>query len=96
MLDMVAAQHDPRMIELPHRLRHLLRRRNHVVQGAGRAARGLEGGGLRQLVGFAADAVAVGRDQAGQALKFTVPTIANGRVYVPTATELDIYGELGQ
>ena len=36
------------------------------------------------------------RDQAGQALKFTVPTIANGRVYVPTATELDIYGELGQ
>lgn len=36
------------------------------------------------------------RDQAGQALKFTVPTIANGRVFVPTATELDIYGELGQ
>jgi hypothetical protein len=36
------------------------------------------------------------RDQAGQALKFTVPTIANGRVYVPTATELDIYGELAQ
>jgi hypothetical protein len=36
------------------------------------------------------------RDQAGQALKFTVPTIANGRVFVPTATELDIYGELSQ
>lgn len=36
------------------------------------------------------------RDQAGQALKFTVPTIANGRVFVPTATELDIYGELGK
>jgi hypothetical protein len=36
------------------------------------------------------------RDRAGQALKFTVPTIANGRVYVPTATELDIYGELVQ
>lgn len=34
------------------------------------------------------------RDQAGQALKMTVPTIANGRVFVPTATELDIYGEL--
>jgi hypothetical protein len=34
------------------------------------------------------------RDQAGQALKFTVPTIANGRVFVPTATELDIYGLL--
>jgi len=35
------------------------------------------------------------RDQAGLALKFTVPTIANGRVFVPTSTELDIYGELG-
>ncbi len=37
---------------------------------------------------------ASGRDTAGQALKFTVPTIANGRVFVPTATELDIYGLL--
>lgn len=36
------------------------------------------------------------RDQAGQALKFTVPTIANGRVFVSTATELDIYGLLAQ
>jgi hypothetical protein len=34
------------------------------------------------------------RDTAGLALKFTVPTIANGRVFVPTATELDIYGLL--
>ena len=34
------------------------------------------------------------RDQAGLALKFTVPTIVNGRVFVPTADELDIYGLL--
>lgn len=36
------------------------------------------------------------RDQAGQALKLTVPTIANGRVFVPTGNELDIYGLLAQ
>jgi hypothetical protein len=34
------------------------------------------------------------RDTAGLALKFTVPTIAGGKVFVPTANELDIYGPL--
>jgi hypothetical protein len=34
------------------------------------------------------------RDTAGLALKFTVPTIAGGRVFIPTATELDVYGLL--
>jgi hypothetical protein len=34
------------------------------------------------------------RDQAGNAVKFVPPTIANGKVYLSTRTEIDVYGLL--
>ena len=63
----------------------------------------VKGGGPAVLHANAADDVsktlydsnhAGTRDQAGAGVKFTVPAIADGKVFVGTQTELDIYGLL--
>lgn len=34
------------------------------------------------------------RDRAGISVRFTIPSVANGRVYVGTRSEVDVYGLL--
>ena len=37
-----------------------------------------------------------GRDRAGKSLRFTIPTVAEGRVYVAAKGEIDVYGLLAR
>ena len=34
------------------------------------------------------------RDRAGISVRFSIPTVVNGRVYIGTRSELDLYGLL--
>ena len=36
------------------------------------------------------------RDQAGEAIRFTIPTVANGRVYIGVKKAVDVYGPLSR
>jgi hypothetical protein len=74
---------------------------NGIVWSLDTGNNGTDGSALLPAVLYANDAATmtelynsshVAGDAAGGAVKFAVPTIANGKVYVGTATELDVYG----
>src|SRR2546429_491841 len=78
-------------------------RTNGIVWGLDAGNNGPHGSVSGPAILFAYDAThlnklcsspAGGAEAAGNAVKFTVPTVANGKVYVGTQTELSVFGLL--
>jgi hypothetical protein len=76
---------------------------NAVVWVIDTSNNGTDGSSLLPAVLYAYDATSLNElynssllagDTAGNAVKFAVPGVANGKVYVGTTTELDVYGQL--
>jgi uncharacterized protein YjdB len=65
-----------------------------VIQASGGAAVLLAYDPANGLAALYSSSSQGGRDTAGAGVKFSVPTIANGNVFVGTQTELDVYGLL--
>ena len=65
------------------------------VEGGGPAVLGAYDARDVSRMLYSSDAAGA-RDTAGPGVKFSLPTVADGRVFVGTQTELDIYGLSGQ
>jgi hypothetical protein len=64
-----------------------------VLERATNSLRAYSAGNLHRLL-YSSTTAKGNRDTLGQVVKFSVPTIANGKVYVGNTNSLNIYGLL--
>ena len=64
---------------------------NNAANGADAELRAFNASNVAQTL-YLSNSVAGRRDVPGQSVKFTPPTVADGRVFVPTGTRLSVYG----